>query len=70
MFVAVVVRPDLSVVSRRDEGDFSCFLGKTKSEAVNKAIAAKARWDGSVSYRVLVSKLTIEAIPTFTEVKL
>lgn len=46
-------------------GDWSCFLGATKAEAVRRALDATKVWerDGYGPYQVLVGKLTEEATP-------
>lgn len=73
MYVAVITNQD-PMFSRREDGDLSCFVRPTKIAAVTEALKAKAIWENrsrhNSKYRVLVGKLSFEAMPIFAEVKL
>lgn len=77
LYVAVVFTEESSTVenfnlSRRTDGDWSCFVDVDKDKAIQRALKAKRRWDGTSSkkceYKVLVGTLTAEAkIPVMYE---
>ena len=65
MYVAVVITKNV-YVSKRTYGDWSCFVGKTKDEAITEAIKAKNKWEhdhgGAYGpYEVYVGKLNERA---------
>ena len=60
IYVAVVCRGATAIRSLRTEGDWSCFLGHTKEEAIKKALGVARRWG---NYEVLVGSLPYQVRP-------
>ena len=62
MFVAAIGTTNKE--SKRPMGDYSCFFGDTKDEAVSAALDARAKWqqNGSGRYKIYVGELTEEVV--------
>lgn len=65
IYVAVVCK--LWDRAQNQEGSWSCFVDKRKSQAIKKAIQERTKWEskGSGPYRILVGMLKEEvAVPS------
>jgi hypothetical protein len=73
-YVAVVMKNGSSNLSHRPEGDWGCFVGDTREEAVTQALESRKKWaaKGYSGYAVLVGKLYTEAkeVVNYVEVDL
>lgn len=58
--VAVILNPAES--SKRINGDWSCFVSSTESEAVGKAITVKQDWEASSLNRYIILKGTLTEV--------
>lgn len=61
MYIAVVCKGPEKIASDRSNNSWASFMGRTRTQAVNKAIKANERWGGH--YTVLVGQLKHVAIP-------
>lgn len=67
IYIATVCKNKDKFVSGRPEGDWASFIGSKKSDVIERAMEAKAKWERNsfLRYTILVGTLKEEvAVPT------
>ncbi len=68
LYVAVVYNEAAGVVSRREDGDYSCFVASSEDSAIRAAMRARNKWEssGDGPYAIYVGPLTSRVLRPVT----